>query len=423
MSQSEPSRHRSPAAPGTARTILHVDLDAFFAAVEARDDPRLLGRPVVVGADPLGGRGRGVVAAASYEARTFGIHSAMPISEAYRRCPSAIFVRPRFAEYAATSKRFMAILGRFSDTVEPISIDEAFVDVTASARLFGDGQGIAEQIRAAVRREEGLSASIGVAPVKFVAKIASDLRKPDGLVVVEPGQVQTFLEEIGIERLWGAGPRAVQRFHALGVFTIGEVGRVPPSALETAFGARAAAHFVALAQGRDDREVVPHRARKSIGKETTFLDNEPDRAKVTTTLLNLLEAVTRRLRHSGLKGGIVSVKLRTAEFRTVNRQATLRTPADTVEEIWPVARQLLSSADDSASAIRLVGIAVSGLLPGESGRAGSQMSLFTPAADSARSRRLAEALDAVAERFGESAVQRGIAKRARSRRVDTDEHE
>jgi DNA polymerase IV len=414
---SESGRHRQTERRDGARTILHVDLDAFFAAVEMRDDAALRGKPVVVGADPQRGRGRGVVAAASYEARRFGIHSAMPISQAYRRCPSAVFVRPRGAEYAATSERFMAILLRFSDAVEPVSIDEAFVDVTASARLFGDGVAIAEQIKEAVRREERLTASIGVAPVKFVAKIASALRKPDGLVVVAPEQVEGFLDGVGIERLWGAGPRAVRRFRELGVETIGDVARRPLPVLEAAFGKRSAAHFAALARGLDERRVNPRHERKSVGKETTFLDDEKDRAIVEATLLDLVEGVTRRLRRKRLAGSTVTVKLRTADFHTVTRRAILPAASDTVEEIWPRTRELLHKADGTRLAIRLVGVAVSGLRASDRRRdRQGQLSLFAPAGEP-KSQKIAQALDAVTERFGDAAIQRGRATRSRRRPV------
>lgn len=404
---------------GPARTILHVDLDAFFAAVEIRDDPALAGKPVVVGADPKGGRGRGVVTAASYEARRFGIHSAMPISQAYRRCPSAIFLAPRGGEYAATSQRFMNILNRFSDAVEPISIDEAFLDVTGSAKLFGDGRTIAEQIREAVRREERLTASIGVAPVKFVAKIASDLRKPDGMVVVGPDQVEEFLNGIAIERLWGAGPRAVQRFRDLGVSTIGDVARVDPAILERAFGLHMAAHFAALARGEDGRAVDSRQQRKSIGKESTFLEDVRDRTTVEATLLNLLEAVARRLRRKGVNGNTVTVKVRTSDFHTVTRQTAVPQPSDTVEEIWPLVRELFRRADGTGLPIRLVGVSVSDLSwQGEKiANDAGQLWLFQPSQDR-RARRIAQALDAVADRFGDSAIQRGRAGRTRRASLD-----
>ncbi len=387
------------------RTILHVDLDAFFAAVEVRDDPSLRGRPVVVGGDPKGGRGRGVVAAASYEARRYGIHSAMPISQAYRRCPDAAFLRPRGSEYAATSARFMAILGRYSDLVEAISIDEAFVDVTASLRLFGTGKEIAEEIKRVVAGEERLTASIGVAPVKFVAKIASDFDKPDGLVVVPPGGVGDFLDRVGIESLWGAGPRALDRFRQLGVSTIGDVARLPVEELEGAFGDKTAAHFARLARGDDPRPVSPGHERKSVGRETTFLSDVSDRAQVESTLLNLVEEVARRMRGKELTGHTVTVKLRTADFQTRTRQGTFAVAADTTEQIWPLARELFRRADSTSKEIRLVGVAVSGF--GDD----AQLSLFKPAPAS-NARKIASALDAVAEKYGGTLVQRGrVAKK------------
>ncbi len=387
-------------AADAPRTILHADLDAFYAAVEAREDPRLVGRPVVVGADPRGGAGRGVVAAANYAARVFGIHSAMPISQAWRRCPQAVYLRPRMRLYAAVSRRFMAILGRFTDLVEPLSVDEAFLDVTGSRALFGDGAAIARRIKDAVRGEEGLAVSIGVAPTKFLAKIASDLRKPDALVVVPADGVAAFLAELPVQRLWGAGPRALARFERLGAATIGAVGRLPLAALVEAFGESTGAHFHALAQGRDPRTVVPGQRRKSIGRESTFDRDEPDRAVVARTLLSLVEDVTRRLRRAGVLGDVVHLKLRTSDFTTVTRQMALTAPADTSDVIWPVARALLTRADTSRQAIRLVGVAVS------VAEAEPQLALFETAATQ-RSRRVARAVDDLVARFGDAVVRRG----------------
>lgn len=391
-----------------ARCILHVDLDAFFAAVEVRENPSLAGKPVVVGADPQGGRGRGVVAAASYEARRFGIHSALPISQAYRRCPHAVFLRPRGSLYAAVSERFMAILGEFTDAIEPLSIDEAFLDVTESRALFGSGAEIARRIKDEVRRREQLTASIGVAPVKFVAKIASDLEKPDGLVVVGDGEVQAFLARVPIERLWGAGPKAVERFRRLGVATIGDVARLPLDTLVASFGEAGGRHFHALAHGDDTRGVDPERARKSVGRETTFLEDVADRARVEAVLLNLLEEVAYRLRRKGLAGGTVTVKLRSADFRTVTRQEALPAPANTTEEMWPTVRALLRRADRTAQAIRLVGVAVSDF------DEPAQLPLFA-AASSERGKRIAGALDAVVARFGGDAIRRGMTRKRRPR--------
>ena len=382
-----------------ARTILHVDLDAFYAAVEVRENPAFAGRPVVVGADPRDGRGRGVVAAASYEARACGIHSAMPISQAYRRCPTAVYLRPRGRLYAAVSKRFMAILARYTDLVEPLSIDEAFLDVTGSRALFGDGDAIARRIKDEVRREERLTASIGVAPSKFVAKIASDLKKPDGLVVVPPGGVDAFLRNLPVHRLWGAGPKAMAGFQRLGVATIGAVAGLPVDRLVEVFGESLGQHFHALARGHDPRTVVADAQRKSVGHETTFADDVHDREVVERTLLELVEQVARRLRRHGLMGQTVHLKLRTADFTTVTRQAQLDAPADTSNAIWPAARRLLVKADQTRQAIRLIGVSVS-LFEGE-----RQLGLF-PSRDD-RHRRVAHAVDRLADKFGADVVKRG----------------
>lgn len=386
------------------RTILHVDLDAFYASVEVRENPALAGRPVVVGADPRGGRGRGVVAAASYEARAFGVHSAMPISHAWRRCPQAAYLRPRMRLYAEVSERFMAILARYTDLLEPLSIDEAFLDVTGSRALFGDGLAIADRIKREVRAGEGITASIGVAPSKFLAKIASDLRKPDGLVVVAPDGIAAFLADLPVQRLWGAGPRAVAGFRALGATTIGAVARLPLERLVESFGDALGAHFHALAHGEDTRAVVPDHQRKSVGRETTFNEDVRDRAAVRRTLLELVEEVSRRLRRAGLRGQVVHLKLRSADFSTVTRQERLAAPADTTDAIWPAAERLLDKADRGTQAIRLVGVSLSHF------DAAPQLALFeAPGVD--RARRVARAVDVLAERFGADVVRRGSVRR------------
>jgi nucleotidyltransferase/DNA polymerase involved in DNA repair len=389
------------------RTILHVDLDAFYAAVEVRENPALGGGPVIVGADPCGGRGRGVVAAANYAARAFGVHSAMPISQAYRRCPQAVYLSPRMALYAAVSRRFMAILRRYSDLVEPLSIDEAFVDATRSRRLFGDGEVIAQQIKTAVREEERLTASIGVAPSKFVAKIASDLRKPDGLVVVRPDEVEAFLCDLPVHRLWGAGPKTVAALEGLGLTTIGAVAGAAPGHLAAALGETAGQHLQALARGEDERAVVSNAERKSVGRETTFAEDVADRRIVAETLLALVEDVARRLRRASQRAQLVHVKLRTADFTTVTRQAALPHPVDTAEPLWHAAKLLLDKADTTHQAIRLVGVSVT-LAGGE-----SQLVLFDDGVE--RQRRVARALDALYDRFGTAVVRRGVVARTRRR--------
>jgi len=382
------------------RTILHVDLDAFYAAVEVRENVALRGQPVVVGADPRGGRGRGVVCAASYEARRYGIHSAMPISVAYRRCPSAVFLRPRMTLYAEVSTRFMTILERYTDCVEPLSIDEAFLDVTGSRSLFGDGETIARRIKDNVRDEERVTASIGAAPTKFVAKIASDLRKPDGLVLVPPDAVAEFLNPLPVSRLWGAGPKTLQVFHQLHLATIGEVAAAPLELLRRAFGESAARHFHCLARGIDPREVESERRAKSIGHETTFAEDVHDRSVVEDTLLQLVEQVAHRLRARARCGRTITVKLRTADFKTVTRRASLSQPADVTEAIWPLAKDLLQNADRTDQPIRLIGVSVSDFDQAE------QLGLFENGAMQ-RQRRIARALDALTDRFGRHAVKRG----------------
>jgi len=382
------------------RAILHVDMDAFYAAVEERENPALRGRPVVVGSEPNEGRGRGVVATANYAARRYGIGSAMPISEAWRRCPSAVYLRPRMRLYAQVSRRLQGIFERFTDLIEPISIDEAFLDVTASGRLYGDGPAIAERIKQAIREEEGLTASIGCAASKFVAKIASDLDKPDGLVVVAAGGEAEFLEPLPIGRLWGAGPKALERFRRLGCATIGDAARLDRDVLVRTFGESLGDRFHRLSRGVDERPVVADHVRKSLGKETTFGEDIADRTVVERTLLDLTDQVAASLRRKGLAGATVTVKLRWEGFETVTRQRTLDEPVNTMEKIWPHARELLRAADRPGLRVRLVGVTLSALDRDPSG----QSDLFVQ--DSGVDSRVAEAMDSLAARFGSGTVTR-----------------
>lgn len=375
-------------------------MDAFYASVEVRENPRLAGRPVIVGANPRGGRGRGVVAAANYEAREYDIGSAMAISEAYRRCPHAVFLPPRGSLYAEVSRRIFAILGRFTDLVEPLSIDEAFLDVTVSAVLFGDGLEIARTIKAEIRDAESLTASVGVASSKFIAKLASDLKKPDGLVVVPPGSESAFLAPLAIQRLWGAGPRTLDRMYSLGIRTFGDLQRWQREELIRQFGEAAGNRFHRLCRGMDDRPVLADRGRKSLGKELTFDADVSERRTVERTLLNLCEQVAAGLRQRGLVGSTVTVKLRWEGFETVTRQLRLPASVNTFEMIWPVAVSLFREADRKGRRIRLIGVSLSGLAKeGE-----RQLSLF--GAGDRGDRRIARAIDSLKERFGRRALTR-----------------
>jgi DNA polymerase-4 len=393
-----------------SRVILHVDMDAFYASVEQRDRPEVRGRPVVVGADP---RGRGVVSAASYEARRFGIHSAMPIGRAYRLCPTAAFLPVDMDKYARESERIMAILGGFTPLVEPLSLDEAFLDVTGSHALHGTGVEIARRIRARIRDEVGLTASAGVAPNKFVAKIASDLEKPDGLVVVDPGQEAAFLRDLPLRRLWGVGPAAEQELGALGVRTIGDLVRLGRGRLEARLGA-SGAHLFELAQGIDERPVVPWHDPKSIGAEETFGRDTRDAGLLRATLLAQADRVAAELRAAGLRGRTVTLKLRFADFHTLTRRGTGEAPTSDGGEIFRRVWAAFSKVPRS-QAIRLIGLSVSGFA---SAADPQQLPLLD---QPERTDRLGRVTDEVRTRFGPQALVRATLleagrRRARSRK-------
>jgi DNA polymerase-4 len=383
------------------RTILHVDLDAFFAAVEQRDRPELRGRPVIVGgSDPTQ---RGVVSAASYEARAFGVHSAMPLRTAYRLCPQGVFLPVDGRKYQAASREVMAILRRFTPQVQPISIDEAFLDVTGSRALFGDGETIARTIKRTVHDEVGLTASVGVAATKLVEKIGSDLRKPDGLVVVPPGEEAAFLAPLPISRLWGVGEKTAAVLREFGVQTIGDLAALPPDALERRFGKHGAA-LVERAHGVDADPVATGDRAKSIGHEHTFGHDTADREVIERTLLGMADGVAWRLRAAGLKAATITLKLRDSSFATITRQTTLDVPGDLTEPIYEAALVLLRR-ELHGQRIRLVGVTASNFRDRE------QLSLFGAAEDPKR-HQAAEAMDSIRRKYGERAVTRGRLVRA-----------
>ena len=376
------------------RTILHVDMDAFYAAIEQRDRPELKGRPVIVGADPRGGRGRGVVATASYEARAFGVSSAMPISQAWKRCPQGVYIHPDMEKYAAVSREVMEVLGRFSDCVEPVSIDEAFLDVTGSRRAFGDGETVAARLKDAVRKGTGLTASVGVAASKLVAKVASDMRKPDGLVVVPPGTEEAFLAPLPIRRLWGVGPKTEEELARLGVHTIGALAALAPERLARRLGTHGH-DLLRLARGEDERPVVADAGEaKSLGQEHTFDQDVSDLGTLRGTLLDLSDAVARRLRGHGLRARTITLKYRDETFRTLTRAETVAEPTDAGDVLFHVAWRLFEGVHGGRR-VRLLGIYSSGF------GAGAQLDLFSPP-----SRASDRVRDAVDRRFGEGTLTR-----------------
>lgn len=374
-----------------SRAILHVDMDAFYASVEQRDDPSLRGRPVIVGGHPK----RGVVLAASYEVRPFGVRSAMPMGRAVRLCPHALVVRPRFDAYVRASEAVHAVFERYTPLIEPLSLDEAFLDVTASQGLFGDGPAIARRIRAEIRAEVGLPASAGVASVKFLAKIASDLAKPDGITVVPPGEERAFLAGLPVGRLWGVGPRGEARLNALGLKHIGDIAARERDWLTEHLGDHAG-RLHALARGVDPREVVPDRHAKSVGAEDTFGDDLTDLTDLDAHLHAQSQRVARRLRRVGLDAGALVLKLKTDEFTLHTRRMVLPSATDDARALYQCAQTLLRRAP-LPGPLRLTGVSATDLRPH-----GEQPRLFDP--ESRRRERLNAAWDAVHDRFGRAAL-------------------
>jgi len=376
-------------------------MDAFYAAVEQRDNPVFQGRPLIVGADPKGGKGRGVVSTCSYEARRFGVHSAQPISQAWRLCPQGIYVLPDMEKYARVSGMIMRILADYTDMLEQISVDEAFLDVTGSRRLAGTGREIAEKIKNRISGELRLTASVGIAPNKFLAKIASDLRKPDGLVIVKPGEEKDFLAPLPIRRLWGVGPKTEQALKKIGIQTIGQIADVPLRDLERILG-DTGSQLWRLSQGIDDRPVETIYERKSIGHEMTFENDTADFDLIRAALLEMTEKTSRRMRLEKVRARTVTVKLRYEDFSTLTRRTTFGEAIDTSESIFPVALDLIKGLFQKGMRVRLIGVAASNLLT-NSGN-GAQLDLFRQI--SQKEQKLAKAVDDVARRFGGQAITR-----------------
>jgi DNA polymerase-4 len=383
-----------PEADDAGCTILHVDMDAFFASVEVRARPELRGRPVIVGG--LGPRG--VVSSASYEARPFGVRSAMPMARARSLCPRGVFLPVDGAKVAEASQAAMRVFRDVTPLVEPLSVDEAFLDVTGAQRLLGRPAEIAARIRARMVAELGLTCSVGVAPTKFVAKLGSTRAKPDGMIVVPAGLVLDFLHPLPVEALWGVGERAAETLHRLGLNTVGELANAPWGMLRRAVGDASAAHLHELSWGRDPRGVEPEQVEKSISAEMTFDTDVSDPALLRRGVLALAEKVGARLRASGNVGRTVSIKVRMADFRTVNRSRTISASTDVAREIFETSWALFRALGPTEQ-IRLLGVRVEGLT--SAATTSRQLTLGEPE----RGWREAEAAaDAVAARFGRASV-------------------
>jgi DNA polymerase-4 len=383
------------------RSIVHVDMDAFYAAVEQLDNPACKGKPVIVGADPKEGMGRGVVAACSYEARKLGIRSALPISRAWKLCPQGVFVRPRMKRYVEVSHQVMDVFRRYTDLVEPLSIDEAFLDITGSVALLGKPEDIARSIKDDVRTVTSLTASVGLAPNKFLAKIASDLRKPDAFVIVREGEIEAFLRDLPISRLWGVGPKTEQRLHEMGFRTIGQVAMATRESLVRSLGSLGE-HLYKLSRGHDERPVVPNWEPKSVSSETTFDEDTSDRELLVRTILDLSDHVAERLRKDNYRTRRVTLKLRYSSFSTHTKQHSLDKLIQTGEEIATVARDLFRQFSLKQK-IRLIGVSAGDLQ--RDGKEPQQLGLFSDSRNV--NEKLSRTVDEIREKFGKDVLRRG----------------
>ncbi len=384
------------------RAVIHVDMDAFYASVEVLDDPSLAGKPVIVGGTP---EGRGVVSAASYEARRFGVRSAMSAYRAVKLCPDGVFIKPRMSRYVEVSRRIFIIFEEYTPLVEPLSLDEAFLDVTGSRRLFGSAVEIGSALKSRIKNEIGLVASVGIAPNKFLAKLASDLEKPDGFVVITQEEAEGRLAPLPVSRLWGVGEKSQQVLAGLGVKTIGDIIRTPKERLESCVGSYAG-RLQELARGIDDRPVVVGHDAKSIGAETTFPEDITDGDELNGHMDRLVERVARRLRKKGLLASTINLKARFKDFTTVTRAVTLVKPTNRTQTIRDAARDLLERRlDRRGRALRLVGVSASNLVPEKA----EQTGLFGDGQDE-KKKRVDRLMDDLQEKYGSDVIRRGRGK-------------
>jgi len=379
-----------------SKHILHLDMDAFYPSVEMSDNPVLKGKPVIVG----GSKERGVVSSASYEARRFGIHSAQPIAKARRLCPDGIFLPVRMSRYQEVSKQVFEIFHRFTPLVEPVSIDEAFLDVTGSLRLFGQPENIAKKIKKIILAETGLTISAGIAPSKFVAKIASDIDKPDGLTVVHPEGVRDFLDPLPVKKMWGVGKKTKLLLSRLNIHTFRDLRKTSVKVLEEKFGKHGVKIHL-LAMGIDERDVMPEHDMKSIGHEQTFLQDITSLDVAQKELLALANKVARRMRHKGLTGKTITLKVKYFDFVQITRSTTLSKFTDDGLEIYLAVCGLLTKTGVTKKPIRLLGISLSQL---SFLGIGTQLSLFDQNPSSQKRQRLNTVLDSLYEKFGDKSV-------------------
>ena len=382
------------------RYIVHVDMDAFFAAIEQRDNPQFRKKPVIVGADPKDGKGRGVVSTCSYEAREFGIHSAMPISLAYRRCPQAIFLPVNMEKYAAVSEKIYDILYGFSPQIEPVSIDEAFLDITKSYHLFGTPLKTCMLIKSEIKKEVRLTASIGLAPTKMTAKISSDLKKPDGLVEVTQEGLLDFLWPLDIEKIWGLGKKTKAAFNNMGIKTIGDLAHTDVRRLTAVFG-KNGMYFWKLANGIDEREVEAEGESKSISNEATFEEDTSNRPKIEGALMALCEKVSYRLRKEGLKGKTITLKIRFQGFKTYTRALTFCRATNFSDVIYKGIKSLYVNFGEEKK-VRLVGVKISNLVSAD-----FPDTLFKDKLEEKREK-VHRAVEEIREKFGTKAIRRAM---------------
>ena len=379
------------------RVIAHVDMDAFFAAIEILHKPELRGKPVIIGADPRKGKGRGVVSTASYEARVFGVHSAMPITRAWRLCPHGIYIRPDMNRYSEYSRKVIEILGEFTPQMQVVSVDEAFLDLTGSVHLFGSVEKIGQAIKERVHSRTGLTASVGIAASKSVAKIASDHQKPDGLTIVPFEEQQGFLDPLTIDKIWGVGKKTVQTLQNMGIKTVADLRKFPENVLKERLG-KTGPHLYRMARGIDDREVHDRDPVKSVSNERTFGEDQHDEEIIHSTLLALAEKVASRLRKKGLRGKTIQIKLRFSDFSTFTRAKTLGHYVQLTDDIYQVSKALLTEFRGEKKPVRLIGVGVSQLSTG----VGEQTS-FLEDADK-RKVELEKVMDKMQQKFGKNAL-------------------